>query len=71
LLFHGVPAFISSIGFAAAVLFGVGVIKARVADTHPWRSGMETFVIGALAGGLGYVLGVLIPKAFGVNFVGG
>jgi vacuolar iron transporter family protein len=67
----GLTAFWTSILLAAAVLFGVGVIKARVADTNPWRSGAETFVIGTAAGLLGYLLGTLIPNHFGITFTGG
>lgn len=67
----GLPAFVTSILLAAAVLFAIGVIKARAADTGQLRSGVESFSIGAAAGILGYILGTLIPKAFGVNFTGG
>ena len=68
---NGLPAFVTSILLAAAVLFAIGVIKARAADTGQLRSGVESFSIGAAAGILGYILGTLIPKAFGVNFTGG
>ncbi|MDQ6767015.1 MAG: VIT1/CCC1 transporter family protein [Candidatus Eremiobacteraeota bacterium] len=67
---HGLIAFWTSILLAGAVLFGVGVVKARVADTNPWRSGLEIFAIGAAAGLLAYVLGTLIPSHFGVTFTG-
>lgn len=67
----GLAAFWTSIFLAAAVLFGVGVVKARVADTNRWRSGAETFAIGTAAGLLGYLLGTLIPNHFGINFTGG
>ncbi len=69
-LLHGLAAFWSSILLAAAVLFGVGVVKARVADTNQWKSGLETFVIGTFAGLLGYVLGTLVPRYFGITFTG-
>lgn len=69
-LLQGRLAFWSSIFLAAAVLFGVGVVKARVADTNQWKSGMETFVIGTVAGLLGYVFGTLIPRYFGITFTG-
>jgi VIT1/CCC1 family predicted Fe2+/Mn2+ transporter len=69
-LMHGVHAFVTSILLAALVLFGVGIIKARIVDTNPWRSGLETFVIGTLAGLLGYVLGTLIPSHFGITPTG-
>jgi VIT1/CCC1 family predicted Fe2+/Mn2+ transporter/rubrerythrin len=66
----GLAAFWTSIFLAAAVLFGVGVVKARVADTNRWLSGAETFAIGTAAGLLGYLLGTLIPNHFGINFTG-
>jgi len=67
---HGIPALALSIVLAVVALFGVGVIKARVVDANIWRAGLETFAIGAAAALLGFVLGTLIPKAFGVNFLG-
>ena len=69
-LLHGPTAFWSSVLLAAAVLFGVGIVKARVADTNQWKSGLETFVIGTVAGLLGYALGTLIPRYFGITFTG-
>lgn len=69
-LISGIPALITSIALASLALFGIGVIKARVADTSQLRSGLEAFAIGAAAAILGYVLGTWIPKLFGVNFTG-
>ena len=65
------PAFVLSLLLASLALFSIGIVKARVADVSVWRSGLEQFAIGALAGGIGYVIGTLIPKLFGVHFVGG
>jgi len=67
----GIPALGTSVALAVLALFAVGVIKARVVDANPWRSGFETFAIGTAAALLGYVLGTWIPKMFGVNFIGG
>lgn len=66
----GVPALITSVVLASLALFGIGVIKARVVESSQWRSGLEAFAIGASAALVGYVLGTLVPKAFGVNLVG-
>lgn len=64
------PAFIASILLACAALFGIGIVKARVADANPWRSGLEQFLIGAGAGVIGWAVGTLVPNLFGVRFVG-
>lgn len=63
----GIGALVTSIVLASVALFIVGVIKARVADTNRFRSGLEAFAIGASAAILGYVLGTVIPKAFGIH----
>lgn len=65
---RGVTAFSASLALAALVLFGIGVVKAKVADTGIWRSGAQTFVIGTIAGLLGYVLGTLVPRYLGLRF---
>ena len=70
-LLQGLTAFWTALLLAALVLFAVGVVKARVAGTDQWRSGLETFIIGTVAGLLGYVLGTLIPSRFGVTFTSG
>ena len=67
---NGTVALVTSISMAAMALFGVGVIKANVADTNRWRSGLETFAIGAGAGILGYIFGTLIPERLGLNLGG-
>lgn len=51
----------------AAVLFGVGVYKARMMVGHPGKSGLEMAVIGTLSALVGYAVGALlkIPPAAG------
>lgn len=66
----GIPALVTSISLAALTLFFVGVIKANVVDTNRWRSGLETFAIGAAAGIVGYVFGTIIPSKLGINLGG-
>jgi len=66
----GVNALVTSILLASLALFGVGVIKANVASTDRFRSGAETFAIGAAAGILGYFFGTLIPAKLGLNIGG-
>ena len=67
---QGPPALVASILSAAVALFGIGVVKARAAATHPWQSGIEAFAIGASAALLGYVIGTLIPNALGISVPG-
>jgi VIT1/CCC1 family predicted Fe2+/Mn2+ transporter len=67
---EGIPALVTSISLAALALFGVGVIKANVVGTDRWRSGFETFAIGAAAGILGYFFGTVIPSKLGITLGG-
>lgn len=69
-LLAGTEALVTSISLASLALFGVGVIKANVAGTGRFRSGAETFAIGAAAGILGYLFGTLIPSKLGLNLGG-
>jgi len=63
------PAFVASILLACLALFGIGIVKARVADANPWRSGLEQFLIGAGAGVIGWAVGTLVPNLFGIRLV--
>ena len=49
----------------AAVLFGVGVVKARWTRRSAIRSGLEILAIGALAGIIGYFFGNILPPLLG------
>ena len=60
-------AFAASIGLSSAALFGVGLWKARVVGLPAWRSGLQTFAFGAAAAALGYLVGTLLPLAFGLR----
>ncbi len=44
---------------AAAALFGVGAIKARMTIGHPARSGLQMMVIGIVSALAGYAIGAL------------
>ncbi|HME82624.1 MAG TPA: VIT1/CCC1 transporter family protein [Candidatus Eremiobacteraceae bacterium] len=68
---NGREALALSISLACLALFGIGIVKARVTNGNPWRSGLEQFLIGAGAGIIGYVVGTFVPSLFGVKFVGG
>ena len=51
----------------ALVFVGIGVLKAKVTDTKVWRAASETFLLGAVAAVLAFVLGDLLGKALSVN----
>jgi VIT1/CCC1 family predicted Fe2+/Mn2+ transporter len=54
----------------AAVLFGIGVTKARWTRRSWLRSGLEILLLGAFAGVAGYFFGSLLPGLLGVPAVG-
>jgi vacuolar iron transporter family protein len=60
-----------SVGLAAALLFGMGVVKSRWTARGWLISGLEIFALGAFAGIAGYFFGTLLPKALGVAGVAG
>lgn len=49
-----------SVVITAAVLFAIGMYKARVTVGHPGRSGLEMALIGTLSALAGYLVGVLL-----------
>jgi len=49
-----------SVIMTAAVLFVVGVYKARMTVGHPAKSGLEMAVIGTLSALVGYAVGALL-----------
>jgi predicted membrane protein (TIGR00267 family) len=56
-------ALLFSVGLTLAALFGLGVYKSRLAHGKMLRGGLEVMGIGAFSGGVGYVLGTLMPIA--------
>lgn len=60
----GQPAILTSITLTLIALFGIGVLKAKVAHLSTMKSGLEVLAIGAGAGIGGYFLGTLLPKIF-------
>jgi VIT1/CCC1 family predicted Fe2+/Mn2+ transporter len=54
------PSMILSVVITAAVLFGVGVYKARVMIGNPVKSGLELALIGTISALAGYAIGVLL-----------
>ncbi len=57
------PAMIASVLFSGAVLFGIGVVKAKWFELDWKKSGIEMAVIGTVAALVGYAVGL----AFGVQ----
>ncbi|HUK56965.1 MAG TPA: VIT1/CCC1 transporter family protein [Nitrospiria bacterium] len=56
-----------SIAVTVATLFVVGLGKARVTGKHPLRAGLEVMIIGTGSGLLGYLVGTLLPRMFGLS----
>jgi len=67
-VFGGVlPALAVSAALTLIALFGVGIVKARVAGVSPIRSGLEVAVLAAGSGGLSFGLGRLASLVLGVD----
>ena len=56
-----------SVAATSAVLFGIGVLKARWTRRGWLRSGLEILALGAVAGVAGYFFGNLLPGLLGVE----
>lgn len=65
LFLTGTAAIWVSLVATGAVLFGVGVVKARFTHRSPIRSGLEILAVGAAAGIVGYVFGNVLPPLLG------
>ena len=60
-------AVIAAIGLTAAVLFGLGVLKAVVGHQARLRSGLQLLALASAAGTTGYLLGVAAQAVFGIE----
>jgi len=49
-----------SLGLSAVALFGLGAAKVLVTQHNPFRSGLETLLVGGLAAGVAYIVGALL-----------
>lgn len=61
LFFPITTALVLSIGLSAVALFLLGVAKSRFVEAGAVRSGLEIVVLGAFAGGAGYLFGTILP----------
>lgn len=55
-------AFLVSVIFTGAVFFIIGSIKSRWSTVPWWRSGLSTLMVGGVAAGLAYVVGVFLKR---------
>lgn len=55
-------AFVVSLISSALALFGLGAAKVWVTERNPWRSGLHMLLVGGLAAGVAYVVGVLLAQ---------
>lgn len=59
----GPTLFVWSALLTGLVFIGIGVLKAKVTKTKMFRAAGETFLLGAIAATLAYILGDLLDKA--------
>lgn len=58
---RGYGALWTAVGLTAIALFGIGLVKARLAGTRLLVSGLEFLLVAAAAATVGYLLGLLLP----------
>jgi vacuolar iron transporter family protein len=54
------PAFFISLGMSGVALFVLGAAKVVVTHRNPLRSGLEMLLVGGLAAGVAYAVGILL-----------
>lgn len=59
--------FIWSAILTGLTFISIGLMKAVVTKTKPWRAATETLILGAIAAALAYVLGDLLGTALGAK----
>jgi len=52
-------------GLVGVTLFFVGAIKTRTTKSNPWVDGAENFILGAIATGISYAVGIAFNEAAG------
>lgn len=56
---------VASLAAAALALFGLGLIKARVAGMSLVRSGFQVLAVGGASAAIGYLIGHAVPQLLG------
>ncbi len=69
-LFPVSSAIISSLVLSIAVLFVAGIVKAKLTVGNWFTSGLELAIIGGVAAGTGYFIGLGLGKLFGARVTG-
>jgi vacuolar iron transporter family protein len=59
--------FILSSILTGLTFIGIGLLKAHVTKTKPWKAAGETLLLGAIAASLAYVLGDLLADVLKLN----
>jgi VIT1/CCC1 family predicted Fe2+/Mn2+ transporter len=59
------PALIVSLGCTFVALFGLGVVKGRVARQAKGRSGLQVLAIGSVSAGVGFAIGHIVTSVVG------
>ncbi|MHB8312829.1 MAG: VIT1/CCC1 transporter family protein [Candidatus Dormibacteria bacterium] len=67
LVLTGLPAVVGSLVLSAAGLLGVGLMKAAVVGQRLVIGGLQVLGVGTAAALAAYLLGVLLPHAFGLR----
>jgi vacuolar iron transporter family protein len=70
LIGSGTPAhqlFVWSSVLTGLTFIGIGLLKAHVTKTKPWKAAGETLLLGAIAATLAYILGDLLAAALNLN----
>ncbi|MGH7641359.1 MAG: VIT1/CCC1 transporter family protein [Candidatus Dormibacteria bacterium] len=63
----GVPAVAAALAVSAVALAAVGVLKAAVTGERLWLGGAQVLLVGGGAAIAGYLVGIVLPRAFGLH----
>lgn len=66
-LFHSNQVFTISIIVTAITMFTVGALRSRVTRLRWWFSGLEMLLVGTLAAGSAYLIGVILSRVFHIQ----